>query len=143
MTGAGVTEIQTADRYGFGRPEIDERDQALLAQRIAAMDACPGPRVGDVVRFADGVTRRISYDWSEWDGGLQTSDSGSYHLSASGHVSMSGSLFGTVPAESLTESGETMQAPVWFFHHDQAKAHNGVDVMVAFRVFDCTLDAPR
>jgi hypothetical protein len=40
---------------------LDDRDKAILAARVAAFDSTEGPRVGDYVRFADGVTRRISY----------------------------------------------------------------------------------
>lgn len=55
----------------------DERDAAMLAERIVALDKIPGFRVGDYVEFANGVTRRISHIW---DDGPQTSDSGSYFL---------------------------------------------------------------
>lgn len=118
---------------------LDERDQAILDARVSALNAIPGPRVGDFVRFADGTIRRISHIW---DDGPQTSDGGSYYL-GNGYVSMSGGLFPHVPNSSITPTEEKREGSAWFFHHDYATAHNGVGVLVAFRVFDCSLPAPR
>jgi hypothetical protein len=124
---------------------IDERDLELVRERMATLDARQGPRVGDFVRFADGTLRRISYRWTDdtgWDGGCQTSDGGSYYLGTHG-VSMSGSLHPTVPTDSLRLTDERMDGSVWVFHHDMHRAHNGVDVTVSFRVFECDREAPR
>ncbi len=117
---------------------LDERDDAILAERTAALDAVDGPRVGDYVDFADGVTRRISY---LWPGHAQTSDYGSYYL-GNGYVSMSGSLFVPVPTDTLALTDEKRDGAVWFFHHDWAQAHNGIGMTIPFRVFTCPLDAP-
>lgn len=122
---------------------MDERDRTILAERMAALDARPEPRVGDFVRFADGVLRRFSYHWhdgADWDGGYQTSDGGTYYL-GNGYVRMSGSLHPCVPTNTLTRTDETRDGSVWFFHHDQRIAHNGVDVMATFRVYTCSLPA--
>ena len=83
----------------------DERDAQIVAARAETYDTLHGPRVGDFVTFADGVTRRISHVWpAGWneDGvaRLQTSDlpggdkpmySGSYYL-GDGYISYSGGL---------------------------------------------------
>lgn len=117
---------------------LDQRDVSIVAERMAALDAKPGPRVGDFVRFSDGTLRRISYRWTDgagWDGGCQTSDGGSYYL-GNGYVSMSGSLHPAVPTEQLTPTGERRDGSVWIFHHDIRQAHNGVDVSVPFRVYE-------
>lgn len=119
---------------------LDERDSAILAAREAAFAARTGPRIGDWVVFSDGVERLISYDWGGEE--FQTSDGGSFHLGSSGHLSFSGSLFGTVPAGSLSDTGEVRGTPVWFFHHDFMTAHNGVDAFVSARVYRCSLPAP-
>lgn len=126
-------------------PKFDERDAEILAERIAEYDARQGPRVGDYVRFADDVTRRISYVWRdehETVFSVQTSTGGSYYL-GKGYVSMSGSLFGGVKPDTLTLTDETRDGGVWFFHHDWHTAHNGVDVTVPFRVFTCSEVATR
>jgi hypothetical protein len=63
--------------------QLDARDTEILAQRIYAFEQVTGPRVGDYVRFADDVTRRISYIWrDEHDQAfnVQTSDGGSFYL---------------------------------------------------------------
>jgi hypothetical protein len=118
---------------------LDERDQEILATRIIALNAVPGPRVGDWVEFADRVTRRISYIWPD---GVQTSDGGTYYLGV-GYVSMSGSLHHIVPLTSLKRVKETRPGSVWFFHHDYPAADGGVDTSISFRVYVCALAAPR
>jgi len=116
---------------------LDTRDAAILAERVTTLDKQTGPRVGDYVRFADGTVRRISYDWGD---SLQTSAGGSYYL-GNGYVSMSGSLYSGVPAETLTDTGERKDGRVWFFHHDYHTAGGGIDVVTSFRVYACTLEA--
>jgi hypothetical protein len=132
-------------RFGPSGPTADERDAQHVAECMAALDERPGPRVGDFVIFADGTTRRISYHWRDdagWDGGCQTSDSGSYHLGRYG-VSMSGSLCSTVPTDSLVLTAERRQGSVWVFHHDFAGAGRGVTFYPLFRVYTCDREAPR
>lgn len=117
----------------------------LLAASVANLDAREGPRVGDFVRFACSTVRRISYHWRDdagWDGGVQTSDTGSYHLAPSGYVSMSGSLFTCVPTESLTLTDETREGSVWIWDGGFAGAGRAVHYLVPFRVYDCARDAP-
>jgi len=117
--------------------EMDERDTAILAERVTAYDKHTGPRVGDFVRFADGTMRRISHDWGD---SVQTSSGGLFYL-GKGYASFSGSLFHGVPPETLTYTGEASEGDAWFFHHDHHTAHNGVDVSMGFRVFVCSLEA--
>jgi hypothetical protein len=118
--------------------EIDERDREMIARRMEKLNAIPGPRVGDFVEFPGDITRRISYIWPE---AAQISKGGSYYL-GDGYVSMSGSLYTGVPLETLTDTGQVRDGAVWVFHHDWHTAHNGVDTLVAFRVFHCSADAP-
>lgn len=126
--------------------ELDERDAAILARRVALLDAIDKAKVGDFVRFADGEQRRISHIW-DWDDGdpefpqAQTSDGGSYYL-GDGYVSMSGGLYPPVHTNTLTDTGETKLGSVWFFHHDRSGAHRGVDTAIPFRVWSCSVDSP-
>jgi hypothetical protein len=119
--------------------DLDPRDLDIRAKRQAALDAKDGLRVGDWVEFSDQVVRRISHIWPD---GVQTSDSGSFYL-GEGFVSMSGSLYSMVPKSSLTKTDQTRDGSVWFFHHDYATAHNGVQTSILFRVYTCSLPAPR
>lgn len=133
-----VREIARAKRE-------DTRNAEIVARRMAMLDAREGPRVGDFVRFADGTLRRCSYHWSDdagWDGGMQTSDHGSYYL-GEGYVSMSGSLHPCVPTDSLKQTDETHAGAVWIFHHDIRRAGGAVHFELPFRVFDCDLPAPN
>jgi hypothetical protein len=126
---------------------LDEQDARIVTDRLATMDRKAGPRVGDFVVFADSVVRRISHHWHDgagWDGGMQTSDlnEGRFYL-ADGSCSYSGALHKCVPTDSLTDTGETRNGSAWIFHHDHARAHNGVDFLAPFRVFTCSEEAPR
>lgn len=127
-------------RHGKGINQLDEIDRGIVADRMAAFDSRPGPRVGDYVRFADGVVHRFSHDHGY---SLQTSTGGSFHLLASGGMNFSGSLYPGVSRDTLTDTGETAPGRAWIFHHDWWKAHNAVDIAVPVRVFDCTLTSER
>lgn len=116
---------------------LDDRDAAIARTRMTALDAREGPRVGDFVRFADGVERRISH---LWDNGVQTSDGGRFYLGDYG-CSFSGALHLPVHYESLTLTDERQRGWVWIFHHDVARAHNGVDFTTEFRVYTCSLES--
>ena len=134
------------DRRQRGITGLDERDSAILAKSEAAFNARVGPRVGDVIVFADGVRRYISYEWTdhkEYHGGYQSSKGGSFHIGESGYLSFSGSLYSTVPRESLTLTDETTTLNVWFFHHNWACASNGVHADITVRVYTCSLPAPK
>ena len=138
----------------------DERDALIVAARAETYDTIRGPRVGDFVTFADGVTRRISHVWpADWhDDGIariQTSDlpggdepcrSGSFYL-GDGYISYSGGLHGSVKADTLTETGdgESYGTPgtIWIFHHDEWGAGRAVTRSMLFRAFTCTEEAPR
>ena len=122
--------------------DLDDRDQAILSARRDALDAETGPRVGDYVDFADGITRRIAYIWPD-DGlpGVQTCDGGSFYL-GNGYLSMSGSLYNGIHAATLTDTGELRDARIWFFHHDWRTRDNGIDAVIPMRVYRCTEPAP-
>ena len=113
---------------------VDDHDLGIMRERLAALDARAGIRCGDYVRFPDGHLERVSY---LWDDGPQTSTGGSWYL-GHGYCDFSGGLNGVVKSETLTLTDETMMGTVWFFHHDYAQAHNGVDVTVPFRVYETT-----
>jgi hypothetical protein len=122
----------------------DTQDAALIADRMAALKARKGPQVGEFVRFADGTMRRISYHWTDdagWDGGVQTSDGGSFHLGEYG-ISFSGSLYSTIPTDELKPTDETLPGSVWVFHHGFPGAGRGVDTRVDMRVWTYDGNAP-
>ena len=117
---------------------LDDRDVEIVASRLEALRGRVGPQVGDYVRFSDGTLRRISHHWRDdegWDGGVQTSDGGSFYLSDHG-CSFSGSLRPSIPTDRLQATDEMVAGRAWIFHHDMHQAHNGVDFEVPFRVFE-------
>lgn len=114
---------------------------ALLSRLTTALDAVQGVRVGDFIRFADGVELRVSYVWP--DGRIQTTTPGNsygarFYLGA-GFVSYSGGLLPGVYRSTLTETGELKDGACWFFDRGIPRAHAGVDVTIPFRVFVCEL----
>jgi len=124
-------------------PKFDDKDAEILQRREEKYNAIKGFRVGDFVRFSNGVIRRISYIWENERGevdSIQTSDGGSYYL-GEGHISMSGSLYPGIAPDYLSGTKETMEGSVWFFHHNYSTAHNGVYGNMSFRVFECSLPA--
>lgn len=121
------------------RPTFDERDASIVREREALFNEYEGPRVGDYIEFSCGKLRRISYIWPLGD--AQTTDHGSFHLSESGRLSMSGSHFLSVPSSSLTDTGRTMPGLVWIFHHNEIRGHYGVETNINFRVYSCNLPA--
>lgn len=125
---------------------LDERDSAILAERVTSLELVEGPRVGDFVHFADGVVRRISFvtppAWLPECDSVQTSDGGSFYL-GNGYLSFSGSLYLGVKHVTLTLTNEARQGSAWFFHHDYACADNGVRVSIEQRVFECSAPATR
>ena len=123
--------------------DLDEKDQEILRNRVELLNQQSGPRVGDYVRFAGEVLRRVSHVWDFGQGpeSIQTSHTGSFYL-GEGFVSFSGGLCRGVAAEALRLTEEKSPGSVWFFHHNWAQAHNGVQATVDFRVFECDLSAP-
>lgn len=137
--------------YSEYRGPADATDLDLAVQRQSKRDVLEGvndhfnPLCGDVVIFPAGERLRISYVWSD-DGrphGIQTSDAGRWYWSASGNMDFSGTLRDSIPAATLTDTGEHEGAPAWFFHHDRASAHRSVDVTAHVRVWTTTAAVPR
>jgi hypothetical protein len=55
----------------------------------------------------------------------------------------SGGLESSIPMDKFSRTQETMSAPAWFFHHDDVRAHNGIDIMVNCPVWECDAPAPE
>ena len=111
---------------------LDERDHAILAERVAERDTLKGPRVGDFVVMDDGRLVRISYLWPDT---AQVSEGGSWYLGERGYVSFSGSLEPGFRRSELRPINSMRDATFWFFHHKEARADNGVYVAIPCRVY--------
>jgi hypothetical protein len=116
-------------------PMFDDRDQEILEEREQEWNKRTGPRVGDWIRFTDGLVLQISH---LWDDSVQYTFGGSFYL-GSDYQSYSGGLESGIPRDSLTLTEETKPAGIWFFHHDRARAHNGVNANVTARVYESTV----
>jgi hypothetical protein len=118
---------------------LDERDLQILLERKRLFNQHTTPQVGDFVKFVDGVKRRISHNWGD---AVQTSDGGSFYLGA-GWMSFSGSLYTSIPIDTLTLTDRKEDGSCWFFHHDYSMANNGVYITIPCRVWNCSLVANK
>ena len=118
------------------RCSFDDRDGEILAYREAEFNRREGPRVGDAVKMPDGTVRRFNHDWGD---DIQTTKGpgwdASFYLGKGGYAEFSGSLDHAIPKSKLTLTGETLDAPFWFFHHGEVGAHRGVHFHMKVRVF--------
>ena len=120
---------------------LDERDNDILRERQIAFTARTKAKPGDFIRFPDGTIKRIAHVWTDENGKAEdiqpTTGSGdiSFYL-GDGYMSYSGGLDQSIGACKFTRTGETMKGRAWFFHHDYAQAHNGIDVMVDCPVWE-------
>jgi len=129
--------VPYADRpaTGVSRPNahLDARDLDILVDRSVTLNRRSGARAGDFIRLLDGSERRIAYCW---DDGVQTTDHGSFYL-GDGGISYSGGLDAAItldrvrPIRHISRLGR-----VWFFHHDQWRAHSSVHGWLDFRVYE-------
>ena len=101
---------------------------AWTRKRIAEL----GLQVGDVVRLADGSTRRVAHIWPD---GWQPSvaEGGGSFAFGDGSTSYSGSLNPLLPFPGPTE--ETRPAAFWIAHHDRLCAGCAVHVSLPVRVW--------
>jgi|GEM_PF-5726157 len=119
----------------IAEPKFDAIDEAILDKRFARFIARGGPAVGDYVIMPDGDYRRFTYDWGD---DIQTTSgcgNESFYLTAGGAMDYSGGLDDAIPKAQLIHCEEYKPGTVWFFHHDDHRAHNGVYVQVPCRVY--------
>ena len=116
---------------------LDEIDSAIRAERLALFDAISAPRVGDWIQMLDGSIRQFTHDWGA--DGLQVTSgiggAGSFYLDSAGRQDYSGGMDPIVPLTRMVPTDEIKLGAVWFFHHGQQRAHNGVYTDVPCRVY--------
>ena len=117
--------------------KLDAKDQAILDRRMARYIANDGPAVGDYVIFPDGEYRRFTHDHGDR---IQTTTKGdefgsSFYLTEDGFMSFSGGLDPGLHKTDLVRMDEYRPGWIWFFHHGESTAHNGVNVEIPCRVY--------
>ncbi len=106
----------------------------ILERRVNAFNAIKTIREGDYVRHLSGKMDRVTY---VWDDSAQTGGaSESFYLGEGGYVSYSGGLDPSIPFAKLVLTSEVKKGMVWFFSRDHHTAHNGIDFMIDFRVYN-------
>lgn len=115
---------------------LDSLDQTILTTRIDAWNKRGGARVGDKVIMPDGSIRRLAHHYGQriqTTSAHQPTDQRYYF--GHGYCSFSGSLGEVFDLSALEDTGSVDEAPVWFFHHDQAQAFNAVHAHIPCRVY--------
>jgi len=86
-------------------------------------------------RFAHHWGDRIQPTSGPSKGPRDIGAGGSFHLCRNGGVEHSGGLDQGIPIDRLRPTEETQDGWFWFFHHDSARAHNGVNFKIPCRVY--------
>ena len=115
----------------------DLTDRRILAERALARDELRQERgilVGDWLRMPDASVRRVAHVWPADMGGevqpaSEIGQGGSLYLWKGGAGDYSGGLDHAIEGP-FFNTLETKQAVFWFFHHDEARGHNGVRVAI-------------
>jgi hypothetical protein len=106
----------------------------ILERRVNAFNAVETIREGDYVKHLSGKIDRITH---VWDDAAQTGGGqGSYYLGENGYVSYSGGLDPGIPLTKLVLTDEIKKGMIWFFSRNNAFAHNGINFMIDFRVYE-------
>ena len=106
----------------------------ILKRRISAFNAIKTIREGDYVRHLSGRMDRVTYVWP--DSAQTRGCQESFYLGEGGYVSYSGGLDPDIPLTILVLTDEVKKGMIWFFSRDHHTAHNGVDFMIDFRVYN-------
>lgn len=121
-------------------PDLNERNLEILRDRALKYLSNEAPQVGDYVELPNGEQRRFTYAWPSGIQITSTPGGGSFYL-GSGGASYSGSLEPSLPIEHLKNTGNRKVARFWFFSHNEACAHNGIDVYMPVRIWKFEPDA--
>src|ERR1051326_598604 len=121
-------------RFNHGKPYTgpETKDREILAERVEAYNDIAGPRRGDYVKTPDGKYHRFA--WVHDDNIQCVWGGGSFYL-GKGYIEYSGGLNAGVKRADLIPTGETKAGEIWFFHHNDARAYNGVVTEIKFRVY--------
>jgi hypothetical protein len=113
------------------------KDAAIIAKRMAALDAIPGMREGDFLRLKNGELARVAHNWG--DSVQPTTGQGqnteSFYLGA-GYIEYSGALEPSIPITEFRATGEIICGPIWIFHLDVMGSGRRVRAMAPFRVYE-------
>jgi hypothetical protein len=129
-----ITEVLNRIAPSGAHPVFDAVDYEIVQKRLRLWNENPRPRVGDWLVYPDGTGKRFSHDWGN---GLQVSAGGSFYL-GNGWVEFSGSLDPSIPDAQIKPTDRTLYGTVWIFHHNDARAHNGVVTDIPCRVYEYT-----
>lgn len=111
-------------------------NDTILNNRMTRYNKITGPRVGDWIREYSGRMTRATHDWGDnsimQHGG---GEHGRFYLD-DGYLSYSGGLDTGIKKADLVRTDEVKSGAVWFFKRNYHTAHNGIDYMVDFGVYE-------
>lgn len=118
------------------RTDLDEEDEAILFERVTRRAHIQGPRVGDFIILRNGDVRRFTHDHGDRLQLTIKGEDGSFYFAPSGHLDYSGALDPAILKTALRQRQELCEGRVWFFHHNDRRAHNGVATVIPCRVYE-------
>lgn len=118
------------------REDLDDRDEAILLERVGLRSRIRGPRVGDFCILRNGDVRRFAHDWGDDIQPSSKGDAGSFYLQPNGHLDYSGGLDPAIPKSSFRAFAALREGRAWFFSHDVHRAGNGVTALIPCRVYE-------
>jgi hypothetical protein len=136
-----LDDIRTRNSHyyqaNFIKDSYIARDAAIVAKRMAKLDAISEMRVGDFLRLKNGELARVAADWGHYV--QPTYGRGpfteSFYL-GNGYIEYSGSFNPSIPVTEFRPTGETVCGLIWIFHLDILGAGRRVRAMVPFRVYE-------
>jgi len=113
-------------------PSLDPLDAQIRNRLLHLWATRRAPHIGDFLRRPDGSLARIA---AKTPRSFQLELAPSTYFFAGWYCSHSGGLSQEDVTGTLIDTGETIDAPAWFFHHDIAGPRRGVTCSIPCRIF--------
>lgn len=115
---------------------LDEIDLEAIDAAYVKRMSCKTPLVGDYIIYEGDYWRITMSNLDGWQIATGPGNVGSFHLNRSGMASYSGGLQPTLEKERIEPTDQFRDGGFWTFHHQSARAHNGVNFTLKVRVFE-------
>jgi len=107
----------------------------IALRRFVNFSKAKGPRVGDIVKYPDGMHTRFTKNWGDT---FQTSSrnyTGTFYLGEDYPV-YSGGFEPPIRLDLLKRKPGHELEIFWFFKNGTRRAHNGIDIQLPVRIYE-------